>query len=269
MFRDVPAILLLLMASLQVSSGVVDEPSPPAIQWHETNRWKGLGPIGFRLAELPDDTFLLLFPEWIVAREKNWHVNTQWTKTKDSAVGKWQDGDYSLVIRLKYRRDESESILAWECEFKNGSTTELTDVAAFNCFNLVEAPLFQDLKLDRSWVGDGKRNRRMLAEIPQTKGPRPLQFYPARGGIELVGFERYAVYQATNKTELSGDRIGVVSRDGRWTLENIVDGPVAFFFNNAEPDHGCLHASPLLGNIAAGQIGRAKGRIVLKRSTKE
>lgn len=254
--------LLLVSAATRALAA---EPAAPAIEWHSTDQWKGLGPICFRLAELPGESFMLVFPEWITTREMNWHVDTQWTTAIDSAEGKWRDGDYSLALRLKYEREATGGTLRWEYDFQNGSSAKLTDVAAFNCFDLVAAPNFKDLTMVRSWVGAAEADKTWLVAVPKTKGPRTLQFYPARGGMELAGFPRFEQYQATAKTQLSGDRIGVVSRDGRWRIENIVEGPVAYFFNNWEPDHGCIHAAPLMGEVAAGKSATAKGRMVFIR----
>jgi hypothetical protein len=255
------------MTCVLLATASVPAAEPGAIEWHTTDQWKGLGPICFRLAELPGQSFMLVFPEWITAREMNWHVDTKWTTSANAAEGNWREGDYSLTLRLKFAKQDAGSTLHWEYDFKNGSQSKLTDVAAFNCFNLVAAPNFKDLTLVRSWVGATDADKTWLVTVPKTKGPRTLQFYPAQGGIELVGFPRYEQYQATASKRLSGDRVGVVSRDGRWRVENLVDGPVAYFFNNWEPDHGCIHAAPLFGEVAAGKTATAKGRVVFIRQS--
>ena len=107
----------------------------------------------------------------------------------------------------------------------------------------------------------------ILNEVAKTRGEgkRNMQFYPAEGGIELERNERIPRYDVTSPQSLSGDRIAVDSTDGRWRLENVVDGTVAFFFNNWEPDHGCVHAAPLLGTVEPGEFAEASGRVTFTR----
>ena len=89
-----------------------------------------------------------------------------------------------------------------------------------------------------------------------------MQFYPSAGGIDLAHVPIIARWGVTSHQHLSGDRIGVISQDGRWRAESIVEGPVAYFFNNWEDDHGCIHAAPLFGTIPPGKKGVARGKIV-------
>jgi hypothetical protein len=125
--------------------------------------------------------------------------------------------------------------------------------------------VFLDLLMQRTWVSQGKESPVKLSTVKKTKGPRTMQFYAARGGLKITQFERFMRYGVTSTEHLTGDRIGVRSRDRKWTVESIVDGRVAYFFNNWEPTHGCIHAAPILGDIAAGKTGSAKGRIVFTR----
>ncbi len=240
--------------------------SGAAITWQPTERWKSLGSYAFRLREFPQDTFILVFPEWVTSREKNWHVRPKWKTDGHRAEAAWESGPYAWQMTMRYDQKENTRTLHWESRFTNGSREPLTDVAAFHCFNLVEAPTFIDLKMDRTWVGSGDPKSRIpLSQVRRVKGPRTIQFYPARGGLPLPEFERFARYQATSDHSLQGDRIGLTSRDGNWQIESIVAGQVAYFFNNWESDHGCIHAAPLYGDIAAGKSGTVRGRIVFTR----
>jgi len=274
-----PVRILLLLSGLAlfppsgVTTSTAQERAPAeqkgqaaaAISWHGSERWKSLGPIGFRLRELPDDSFLVIFPEWITSREMSWHVKPQWKTKAHRARAIWHSGPYSLQLQMQFHREKATRTLAWEYRFTNGSQQPLRDVAAFNCLNLVDAASFIDLKMKRTWVGDARRARVSLADVKKTRGPRTMQFYPARDGLPLAEFERFSRYHVTSQEQLAGDRIGVRSRDGKWTIECIVDGPVAYFFNNWESDHGCIHAAPLFGDIPAGETGSARGRIVFTR----
>jgi len=259
------SILTLILAY----SATAAEPPAKAdpIEWQTTEKWSTLHPLAFGLPELPRDQFLIIFPEWITSREKNWHGRPTWKKEPNRAVGTWESDDCVLTITIQAEGERGNRVVKWSYQFTNDSTVDLTDVAAFNCFNLVDAPTFKDLSMRRTWVGSKAGKRMRLVDVPKTKGTRTMQFYPAKQGLPLTEFERFMRYGVTGKTELSGDRIGVDSADGKWTLQCIVEGRVAYFFNNWESDHGCIHAAPVFGNIPAGKTGRAQGRIVIRRET--
>ncbi|QDU95966.1 hypothetical protein [Lignipirellula cremea] len=237
------------------------------IEWFTPDRYQSLKPLGFRLTEFPENDFLLIFPEWITGREASWHVRPQWRLTGSTAVATWQEDEVAFRMEVQHRLTETGPELRWAIRFSNDSRRKLTDVAAFNCFNLVDAPAFKDLGMNRTWVAEAKGQRVRLADVKKTKGPRTMQFYPARGGLPLAEFERYSRYAVTSKETLAGDRIGVDSVDGKWTLECVIDQPAAFFFNNWEDDHGCIHAAPQLGDVAPGESAAASGHIRFTRRT--
>lgn len=237
----------------------------PGITWCATDRWPNLSPISFRLNELPGQSFLLIFPEWLTSRQQSWHVRPTWKREGSTATAEWTTDKVSLQLTLKFSHRRHIRELAWEYSIRNLTGTALDEVSVFNCFNLVDAPAFQDLTMERTWVGDGAGRRIPLAGVTRVKAPRTIQFYPARGGLTLPKFERFSRYQANSPQELTGDRIGVVSRDGKWSVESVVTGQVAYFFNNWEADHGCIHAAPLLGKIAAGKQATAAGRLVFRQ----
>ena len=242
-----------------------ENPVAPQITWHTTDRWPNLSPISFRLNELPGQSFLLIFPEWLTSRQQSWHVRPTWKREGSCATAEWTTEEVRLQLTLKFSRRRNIRELAWACSVRNLTEAALDDVSIFNCFNLVDAPLFQDLTMERTWVGDGAEHRVSLAEVARVQAPRTIQFYPARGGLTLPKFERFSRYRANSPQELRGDRIGVVSRDGKWAVESVVAGQVAYFFNNWEADHGCVHAAPLLGKIAVGKQATATGRLVFRQ----
>lgn len=264
-----PAIVALASLEAPAEDEKAADPGEKRITWLETEKWPTLSPIRFALPEFPGNAFLLIFPEWLTYREQNWHVRPTWTTRRNEATAEWQSEqvELQLVLTLKSRRTGPS--LEWTCEVTNRSGRDLTDAAVFNCFNLVEAPAFLDLDMTRTWVRRREKNTARLSEVRKTRGERTIQFYPAKGGLNLPEFERFSRYGATSPEALDGDRIAIVSRDAKWTVESIVDGKVAYFFNNWESDHGCIHAAPLLGNIPAGESAKATGRIRFSRIDSE
>lgn len=252
-------ILYLLLACQAVYA-------KPGINWQPPKHFHSLKPINFELAEFPGDSFLLIFPEWLTSREKSWHVRPVWKTDGTKATAMWNSAGISVGLTLAFHSNDCGHKLEWVYEVMNGSEDDLTDVALFNCFNFVNAPTFRDLGMTRTWIRQGNRNTTQLSTVEKTQASRTIQFYPAKGGILLTEFQRFMRYGATNTTELAGDRIAVDSVDGKWTLESIVDGQVAYFFNNWEDTHGCIHAAPLLGNLPTGKSTISTGRLHFKKT---
>ena len=187
-----------------------------------------------------------------------------WKTEGARATAEWISDGVGVTPLTAYQPCEKNSVLKWTYEVSNGSGKDLSDVALFNCFNLVDAPMFVDREMKRTWIRQGEKNTVRLSTVKRTKASRTIQFYPAKGGLTLPEFERFMRYGATSTQELKGDRIAVDSKDGKWTVESIVEGQVAYFFNNWEPTHGCIHAAPLLGDIPAGKAAQSNGSIVFK-----
>ncbi len=235
----------------------------PPIRWGYHTRWHGLGARSFQLSEFPEQSFLLTFPESINAREMAWRAAPVWKMGRTSAEATWTENRYSYHLRLTWRRTKKGAAIDWKYTFVNRTFAKLTDVTAFNCFLLAGAPLFFDGTLERTWISAGNGEKIWLSTVDKSKGVRPQQFYLLPGGYRLNDTTFFAGHTAPLK--VSGDRIGVVSKDGRWMVESVVEGPVAYFFTNSEPDHGCIHASPLFGDIAHNQSAVARGSIVFTR----
>jgi hypothetical protein len=250
-----PALLIIANAAL-AGEGLV---------WQPPAHFPSLKPITFKIEEFPSDSFLLIFPEWLTSREKSWHVRPEWQTEGGEARGSWVSDGVALRLMLRYEPGACGSRVEWEYQVSNRSGQDLAAAALFNCVNLVDAPAFRDLGMVRTWIRNGHTNTRQLSAVEKTKAPRAIQFYPAKGGLHLPDFERFMRYGATNLTVLEGDRIAVDSVDGKWTLESIVDGQAAYFFNNWESTHGCIHAAPLLGDIQSGQSASSTGRLVLRK----
>ncbi len=244
--------------------------SGEGFQWVEPKKWQSMGPISFKLQAFPDQEFMLVFPEWFTSNELNDpDISFDWDLKPYIAVGSWESESYTSILTIRFKQSEQQIELVWDYEFRNSSDQLVTNLAAFNCLNLNWAPLFKDLAMERTWVRDENGKDVLLKEIIKTQGEgrRTMQFYPAIGGIELDQYRLIARWQVTSPAHLSGDRVRVESKDGLWQLETIVDGPVAYFFNNWEEDHGCIHTAPLFPSIAPGNSAMAKGRIIFtKRS---
>ena len=257
--------ILLFLSFLYLSVEILSaEEKQVGITWEKAKYWHSLKPISFRVESFPDDIFLLIFPEWLTSREKSWHVRPTWKTDGGKATAEWIAESVAVKLKLEYFQECNASGLRWNYEVSNGSEQDLSDVALFNCFNLVDAPTFVDREMNRTWIRQGEENTVQLSTVKRTKASRTIQFYPAKGGLTLPEFERFMRYGATSTQELKGDRIAVDSKDGKWTVESIVDGQVAYFFNNWEPTHGCIHAAPLLGDIQAGKSAQSHGTIIFK-----
>jgi len=226
----------------------------------------GRAGVEITINEMPGQKFVLEIPEIFMVQEiRNGLYNYSkqvWDLEDDEAEMILTDGKYKHKISLKAVNTKNSIGLKWKINFKNNSDSSLYDLAAFNCWTFNTAPLFKDTKMERSYVNDASGNKKFLKDVDKTQGGgrRNMQFYPAVGGIDLSKSPWLAQWIVTSKEALSGDKVSLVSNDSKWLFENIVDGKVAFFFNNWEHDHGCLHASPLLSKeLKPGKSATAKG----------
>jgi hypothetical protein len=124
------------------------------------------------------------------------------------------------------------------------------------------APLFKDIKMERTFVSDSSGNRTTLKEVAKTQGEgrRSMQFYRSVSGIDLAQSPWINQWAVISGQSLSGKKVSIISTDGKWMFENEVNGKVAYFFNNWEDDHGCVHTSPLLAAVLTpGDKGHGRG----------
>jgi hypothetical protein len=233
----------------------------------DTTNADGRAAIAIRIDDLPGQKFVLEMPEiFTLAQSKTGLFNysrQQWKVSRKSADMVLKDDKYQYKIHLKrYKRKKSLGLL-WGIKFTNNTVDTLYDLAAFNCWTMNFAPLFKDTTMERTFVNDAEGNNVALKNVRrmQGEGRRTMQFYPAVGGIadlkQSLWISQWAVIADQH---LSGKKISVVSKDAQWLFENIVDGTVAYFFNNWEGDHGCVHASPLLATrLLPGESAEASG----------
>ncbi|MBA4388848.1 MAG: hypothetical protein C0404_12770 [Verrucomicrobia bacterium] len=224
---------------------------------------------------LPGQVFRMCYPEnfsvagglkdsrrhFMVHCRKDLTFNWEFGDDHAEASGSDPIGKVHLVLNA----DVAGRSLRWSMSFRNSTDTVLAKVSAFNCLNLANAPLFRDLELQRTRTRGADGNWVTLRDVPkELRADTSMQCYPTAGGIDMVNHlagsksHGWGVARAV----LSGDRIVVDSVDGRWMLESIVDGQVAYFFTNwAADDAGCIHAAPLFGDVGPGEEVSVGGRI--------
>ena len=131
------------------------------------------------------------------------------------------------------------------------------------------APLFKDTGMVRTWVKDETGKTTLLSTIQKTQGPnrRTMQFYSAAGGIADVTKSNWInTWIILSPTTLSGNSVWLQSKDGNWKIETKVNERVAYFFNNWEAEHGCIHASPLLAReLKSGKTAVASGSFIFTK----
>jgi hypothetical protein len=225
------------------------------------------------LKELPGQYFLFTVPEIFTGQSlKEGLFNgdyTPWKLNKHGAERKLQSGKYGYKIELKLHQVGERYSVNWKINFTNNSAETLYDLAAFNCLTMDRAPLFKDTGMVRTWVKDQAGKTTLLSNVQKTQGPnrRTMQFYHATGGIaDLKKSNWINTWNVLSADTLSGHSVWIKSNDGNWKIETIVNEQVAYFFNNWEADHGCIHASPLLSReLRANKTASASGSFVFTK----
>lgn len=227
----------------------------------------GRAAIAIHISDMPGQKFVLEIPEVFTLKEVNGDLynysKQNWKYDSKGAELNYEDKKFQYSIKLKIVDTKKTIGLNWEMSCKNNTSSTMNDVAAFNCWTMNFAPLFKDTKMERTWVYDIEGKKKLIKEVAKTQGPgrRTMQFYPAVGGVQdLYKTGWIQQWDVTSPETLSVKKISIVSTDGRWVFENWVNGKVAYFFNNWEEDHGCLHASPLLAReLKPGAFAQASG----------
>lgn len=236
----------------------------------------GRAAIAIHISEMPDQKFVLEIPEVFTLREVNGdlynYAKQNWKYDSKGAELNYEDKKFQYSIKLKIVNTKKSIGLNWEMSCKNNTGSTMNDVAAFNCWTMNFAPLFKDTKMERTWVYDIDGKKKSIKEVAKTQGPgrRTMQFYPAVGGVQDLSKTGWIQqWDVTSPETLSVRKVSIISTDGRWIFENWVNGEVAYFFNNWEEDHGCLHASPLLAReIKPGESAHASGTFQFSRRKK-
>ncbi len=242
----------------------------------DTMRVDGRVGLAITMSDLPGQRFVLEIPEVFTLKDFKsglFNYNEQvWTYTNKGADMNFEDNNYKYIIKLKTEKSKKSVGVKWSMSFTNKTTNSLYDLAAFNCWTMNTAPLFKDLKMERTFVFDSSGNKVLLKDVRknQGEGKRTMQFYSAVTGIDLTKSPWINQWAVISDQALGGQKVSIVSTDANWLYENKVDGKVAYFFNNWEHDHGCLHASPLLATeLKPGASAKAKGEFNFKRIRKD
>jgi hypothetical protein len=229
--------------------------------------------LAIKISNLPGQSFVLEIPEIITLRDARSglfnYSNQRWTYSNKGAEMKFEDGEYRYFIKLTTESSKKATNIKWNMDFENKTKKSLYDIAAFNCWTMNTAPLFKDLKMERTFVTDASGKRTALKEVRKTQGDgrRSMQFYSSVEGVDLSHSPWISQWNVISAQDLSSRKLSVVSTDGKWVFENQVNGKVAYFFNNWEEDHGCVHASPLLANeLKPGETARVSGSFRFTKS---
>jgi hypothetical protein len=230
--------------------------------------------IALTIDDIPDQKFIFTIPEVFTLRGAEGKEGglgsfpgQQWQLSDNGGTVYAEDKDYKYTIRLSLDEQKSKYSLKWKISFQNRSGHTLYDLAAFNCVSMKAAPLFKDDLLERTWVKDMAGNKKLIRDVAKTQGEgrRTMQFYPAKGGVKDLSKSFWLQqWDVNSKETLSGNRVYIVSKDAKWTVDTKVDGQVAYFFNNFEKTHGCIHAAPLLSaRLKPSRTAVASGSINL------
>lgn len=232
--------------------------------------------IALTIDDIPDQKFIFTIPEVFTLRGAEGgegglgsFAGQQWQLSEDGASVSAEDKDYKYSIQLDLVEATDKYSLNWKITFQNKSDHTINDLAAFNCVSMKAAPLFKDDSLERTWVKDITGSKKLIRDVAKTQGEgrRTMQFYPAKGGVKDLSKSFWLQQWDVNSTEaLSGNSVYIVSKDAKWIVDTKVDGQVAYFFNNFEKTHGCIHAAPLISaKLKPGRTAISSGSINLIR----
>jgi hypothetical protein len=228
--------------------------------------------IAITIDDIPDQKFIFTIPEVFTLRGFEGGPGglgsfngQQWKITEDGATVALADKNYNYSIRFDLIEAKESYSLKWKIRFTNNSDHSLYDLSAFNCVSMKAAPLFKDDLMERTWVQDSNNQRKYVKDVAKTQGTgrRTMQFYPAAGGVKDLSKSQWIQQWDVNSTELlRGNKMSILSKDSAWVVNTKVDGKVAYFFNNFEITHGCIHAAPLLSaHLKPGKTAVATGSI--------
>ena len=262
------ALIILLIASSQFS--LKAQKVKQKMHLHTTADARVA--IALTIDDLPDQIFTFTIPEVFTLQGFEGgpgglgSFNGQiWKFNNDGATVSLNDKNFKYTINLSLVETKDKYSLKWKLIFKNNSDHPLNDLAAFNCVSMKLAPLFKDDLMERTWVYDVNGKKKLIKNVAKTQGAgrRTMQFYPAVGGVKDLSKSQWIQQWDVNSTEmLGGKKVYIKSKDSKLILTNEVDGQVAYFFNNFEITHGCVHASPLIASVLnPGKTGMASGSI--------
>jgi hypothetical protein len=224
--------------------------------------------IGFELPELPDEIFKIVIPEIISDTQQPivpWsQPSPQWEIGEDSAR-------YSAEVASVFRMNAEVLFRGERIEARvrvtNLSSRTWEKANAFTCFAYYTAPGFDDPQLTRTFLPvDGQW--KSVAELFQLHHPgeRPYTFFPVSDGPALDDFWLFQQIPQRHPQAVSKGCACVVSANGNWVAGMTAPNPAFVFTNRRER---CVHADPLLGDIAPGETAEGVSHIYILRGPLE
>lgn len=228
--------------------------------------------IAISIDDIPDQKFIFTIPEVFTLKGFEGgqgglgaFTGQNWKITNDGATVFLEDSNFKYSIKLNLIETHKKYTVKWKIKFENHSDHVLEDLSSFNCVSMKAAPLFKDDLMNRTWVSDINGHKILIKDVAKTQGTgrRTMQFYPAAGGAKDLSSMGWIQQWDVNSTELlTGHTMSIISKDSKWVVNTVVDGKVAYFFNNFEITHGCIHAAPLISaNLKPGKSAVASGSI--------
>jgi len=212
------------------------------------------------LKDLPGQKFLFTVPEIFMAENfKDGIFNadlTPWRFKGNTIFRKVRRNRLAYQVDMSAHQKDNIYWISWTINFENKSKDTIRNLSAFNCLTMHHAPLFKDTSMLHTWVKDAAGDTISLKSVERLTGGgrRTMQFYPSANGIkDLHTIPWLRDWQVISPQTLSGNSMWLYSPDKQWKIETISKGnnQPAFFFNNWEHDHGCIHSSPLVGEKIA------------------
>lgn len=237
------------------SGGIALQPQPGAMQ------------VTARVPALDNQVFALGVPETIGCREAML-VNFPEAKIK------WQGPDREGVVscswgpggRISYslRLIPAVDYVDVEMTIRNHTEFLWHDVFAFNCLNPIQAPVFKDWKLERTYMS-AQGQPLPMAQTTRVKGHMPTVGFYLPERIQL-GQESVFVrgFGATSPDRTDGSWIATLSEPaGAYMAAAAMNA--AFLFDNL--DRCCIHAAPGFGDIGPGEASTTVSRLYLAKGT--
>jgi creatinine amidohydrolase len=261
--RAAAVIVGLVLANLPTLSAA----AVPAAGRIALQPQSGAMQVAARVPGLDNQVFALGIPETIGCREA---MLVNFPEAKIEWQGPDADGAVSCTWgpggRISYSLRLIPAADSVDVEMTVGNHTEFLwhDVFAFNCLNPIQAPAFQDWRLERTYMSkQGKpfcmaQTTRVKGHMPTVGCYLPERIKAGEGSVFVRGFG------ATSPDRTDGSWMVTLSEPaGAYMAATATEA--AFLFDNL--DRCCLHAAPSFGDIGPGEGSTTVSRLHLARGT--
>ena len=230
--------------------------------WRETQAQT----IGFELPGLPGDVFKLVIPELISDSKDSllpWEHPISLDVSESSACCMTE---ILNVIRMEAKLVFEKEYIDIIINVTNLSKRLWKKVNIFTCFAFYSAPMFNDPKLERTFLPINVNEWKSIAELfaEHAPGDGPFTFFSVQNGPELSELWVYRQINQKHPQVVFPASPCVVSQDGVWVAGITTPSP-AYVFNNRK--ECCLHAAPLLDDIKPGIVMSSVNRIYIFQGT--